>query len=139
MTGLATLLRHPEVATRSCESCKLWQYDDSGKIAERRGKPLKRIGPTPCGQCPKKSPEQAHEYELSSRNLQAVEFYYLTRAMNGLNLSDELKRDAIVQRNISIIDRIVKPHEAEQAASAGMAPLIAAMTVVPQTGRRARR
>lgn len=143
MQGLSVLLRHPEVATRSCESCQTWQYNEvdgptgkAGEIARRGGHKLKRFGKTPCVTCPKKSPDQARHYELSERNLQAVEFYYITRAMNGANLSEDMKQDAIVQLNMGIIDRIVRPFEAEQASGAGVAPLLMAMAAAQKTERK---
>lgn len=130
------LLRHPEVATRDCAQCQRWQYDDKGKIAERDGRPLKRIGKAPCHTCPKKSPEQAHLYELSDRNKLAVEFYFTTRAMSGLNLTDDMRQDAIVQRNLAIIDRIIRPYEAERSALVAIAPLINSAAAAPRRPKR---
>jgi hypothetical protein len=119
---LACLLRHPEIANRSCETCKQWQFNDrdgltgkKGEIAERAGHKLRRIGPPPCKTCPKESPEKAHEHELNDRNYKTLELFYAARAMNCSNLSDDLKRDAILQRNFSIIDRIVRTYESERS------------------------
>lgn len=120
--GLACLLRHPEVANRSCETCKLWQFNErdgltgkKGEIAERNGVKLKRIGPPPCKACPKESPEKAKQHELSDRNYRTLELYYASRAMGCVNLTDDMKRDAILQRNFSIIDRIVRAYESERS------------------------
>ena len=136
-------MRHPAVATRSCQSCQEWQYNETdgatgkaGEIAERRGVKLKRVGLPPCKQCVKKSPSQAREYELSPRNQKALNLYYATRAMHGANLTDEQKRDAIVQRNMSLIEQIVKPFEDEQAGiRMSNAVLIAVSSVGPSKGR----
>lgn len=121
---MSLLLRDPELAGRSCSDCQTWHYKPDGTIATRGGKQLKRQGPTPCKTCPKESPEKAHESELSPKNQKAVEFYYTTRAMNGANLTEEQKRDAIVQRNQGLIDQIVRPHEAQQSMVALM-PMLA--------------
>ena len=127
MSGLACLLRHPEVATRSCGDCKTWQYNAQGQIEIHRGKKLRRIGKTPCHRCPKKSPDQAHEYELSPANQKAVDFYYTTRGMNWTNLTESMRSDPIVQRNMHIIDRLIRPMESESSAETLIAPVFAAM------------
>jgi hypothetical protein len=115
-------LRHPEVANRSCDECKLWQFNEKdgltgkkGQIAERAGHKLRRIGAPPCKTCPKESPEKAKEHELSERNYRTLELYYASRAMSCANLTDDMKRDAIVQRNFAIIDRIVRAYESERS------------------------
>ena len=111
-------------------------YGDDGKIVKHRGKDQRRPPntKTPCRTCPKKSPDEAHQYELSPKNEKAVQFYFATRAMSGANLTDELKQDAIVQRNLSIIDRIIRQHEQESAVAAVMNPLIAHLMLSAQTG-----
>lgn len=125
MSGLTCLLRHPEVATRSCSDCKTWIYDDKGEIQTTRGKQKMRRpanSKTPCRTCPKKSPEQAHEYELSDKNRKAVDLYFAVRG--GAELRDDLKHDAILARNMGIIDRIMRQYEQEQAATSVVSPLL---------------
>lgn len=120
------MLRHPEVASRSCDECKLWVFDEQGKKQISRGKPVPMgKAKPPCRMCPKKSPEEAHQYELSRKNALTVQMYYTTRAMNGTNLSDEARQDSRLQSNLAIVDRIIRPHEAEQATSAAMALMMA--------------
>lgn len=115
------LLRHPEVASRPCDVCKLYRWNPDGTIEHfRPGVPTPNpTGYTPCSTCPKKSPDKAHKYELSNKNRQTLALYYRTRAMSGVNLSDAARSDPIVQKNLAIIDRIVRAFEAEQAALAG--------------------
>jgi len=116
--GLTCLLRHPEVATRSCSECKLWVFDESGaKSVGRGGRHVRRTGLPPCRLCPKKSPEFARHYELNGRNLATVDLYYATRAMSGSNLTEEQKSDQRLISALAMIDRIVRPYEAEQATS----------------------
>ena len=94
------MLLHPLVAYRSCEMCKAWQFDeDTGKIVQWRGGPLKRIGKTPCEsgpeKCPKGSPTAGRE--LSEKNWQAYDHYQESKAVG------EFPNDAIVRRNAVII------------------------------------
>lgn len=133
------MLRHPEVAARKCDDCKQWMYLENGKIHTRGGKPVPRSGPTPCRTCPKKSPEEAHQYELSVKNKQALQFYYTTRAMSGANLTDEMRRDAIIQRNMCLIDQILRPLEAEKATESIIAPLLSFTTANPSSSARSKR
>lgn len=119
------------MATRKCSDCRKWQYLEEdgplgkrGEIAERGGSKLLRVLPPNCAACPKESPDRAYLHELSPKNAQAVEFYYVTRAMSGANLTDEMRQDETVQRNMAIIDRILRPFESGQSAMLGMAPML---------------
>ena len=137
--GLPVLLRHPEVATRSCTDCQTWQYDKNGEIEKARdGGRMKRIGITPCVTCPKKSPAEAKDYELSQRNHKAVEFYYATRAMRGMNLSEAQKQDALLSRNMARIERIVTDFEAEQATLRMAGTIVASLVPVTASDRKRR-
>ena len=122
-------LFHPEIATRPCSQCLEWWYDDfqepegkkwkfQNKIQERRGHKFKRpphvqppcraVTPSPC---PKGCPEREHESVLSDKNRQAVEFYKRTKAMYGKNLTDEMASDEVLQRNMAVINDLMKAHE----------------------------
>lgn len=111
-------MEHPEVAGRPCEECKRWMYDRDGKKTLRRGLPVLRPAnvPTPCSSCPKKSPAEAPQYELSFKNSQAVNLYYQTRAMSAGNLTSRQRFDPLLAKNMALIDRIIRPIEAQQAA-----------------------
>lgn len=128
------------MADRDCEVCKAWLFDSDGRKTISRGKPVPRTGPPPCRSCPKKSPEEAKHYELSPKNQKTLRLYYTTRAMQGANLSDLAKQDAILQKNLTIIDQIVRPIEAElaaaEAASAFMGAHAQVSAAAPRTGGR---
>lgn len=99
-------------------------FDEWGsKVLARGGKPVRRQGSPPCGTCPKKSPEQARHYELNGRNKATLDLYYATRAMGGANLTDEQRRDSVLQSALAVIDRIVRPYEAEQATAGVLAQM----------------
>jgi hypothetical protein len=112
------------VATRPCEECIKWQYDEqTGKIATRgRGKderPVPRVGLPPCGLCPKKSPEEAKQLELSPRNYQALAYYRQVVATGG-----HVPMDAVTARNCGLIDPIIRQHETRVAMEAVVMPLM---------------
>lgn len=113
------MVTNPELATRPCGECKKWVYLDSvegqryevdergGKILTRGGKRVARGStPPPCHQCPKKSPEQARDYELTERNIRMYEMYLKSQATGGMCLG-ELAHDPMVQRDFAIIHNIV--------------------------------
>jgi hypothetical protein len=106
-------------------------YDKDGERVIHKGKPLKRIGNTPCKTCPKKSPQEARHYELTNANRLALEFYYVTRAMRGRNLTDDMAQDGILKRNMATIDTIVRAFEARRAAMEATAPLLLGSVPTP--------
>jgi len=118
MNGLRMLMAHPEVATRSCDDCKKWLYNPDGTRAKRGGKDVLRPkgSETPCHECPKKSPEEAHEYELSLKNMKAVQFHSVSKACGFRNLTPDMANDPIVQKNFTIIEGIEKHFDREQLA-----------------------
>lgn len=111
--------------------------EKTGLKAISRGKPIPRPGSPPCRTCPKKSPEQAKHYELSRKNHKTVQLYYTTRAMTGANLSDAMRQDAILQKNLTIVDQIVRPIEAELASAEAAAAFMGAHAQVSAAGVRA--
>jgi hypothetical protein len=117
--GLALLITNPELATRPCGDCQKWVFLDKiqgerydtdergGKIMTRNGKRVERgTALPPCQTCPKKSPEQAKDYELNNRNIRMYEMYLKSQATCGLCLGD-LAHDPVVQRDFAIIHQIV--------------------------------
>ena len=114
------------MATRTCEECKLWLYDEHGAKRQKFGEDVKRPdkGPgsfTDCEtskKCAKGNPQKAAEYELSERNQRMLEYYYRVRATGG-----NCPLDTITRRQLSVIDRILRPHEAQQAVAAVL-PLV---------------
>jgi len=67
----------------------------------------------PCQRCPKGSPEQAKEIELSERNWMALAFY---EEEKSIGIRDEVKRDPIVRRNFAAIDRAYRERDLIQGA-----------------------
>ncbi len=70
--------------------------------------------PMQCKDCPKGSPAEAKKNELTFRNLKAFRFSKRMRASRGAGLSSTMKTDAIILRNLAIIDEIMT--QAEQQA-----------------------
>jgi hypothetical protein len=70
----------------------------------RGGEPVLRKGTKPnCKECPKKSPEQAHLYELSRPNRLTLELYWQYRGRPV--------QDPIMLRNFGIIEQLYREHE----------------------------
>lgn len=119
---MTLLLDQPALHDLDCRTCWVYAIDtttykphsskrDGGRSGE--GEPLKRGKGScpPCKQCPKESPEKASQHELSVKNWQAYQFYLRHRAMNFQSLTEQEKRDPIVQRNMKIIDEVVRNYE----------------------------
>jgi hypothetical protein len=127
------LLFHPVIAARSCEECAKWWFDDDpangkwttkiinrgGRDFERPKDPKTKQPMTPCGQCPKRSPEEAGRLELSEKNQQAYQCYRRFRALKGANITPAMKRDEVFGQNMELIDTIVRAHEAAIATGGG--------------------
>lgn len=111
---------HPEVAYRDCGDCKRHVYDDKGKRAMRRGKPVVRprgMSP-PCHSCPKVAPTGSPGcVELSEKNWQAYRHYKECQAVG------RFPDDATVRRNAAVIR--MAEESADQARQAGaLTPLL---------------
>jgi len=97
------ILQHPELACRSCDDCRRWQYNhETGEVTDdkRRGGKMKRQGPTPCELDPKDGCAKGHwrsPGQLSQRNQQAYQHYLECKAVSIF------PDDAIVRRNAGII------------------------------------
>lgn len=78
-----------------------------GKIMTRGGKRVERgTTPPPCHACPKRSPDEAKQFELTDRNIKVYEMYLKSQATGGMCLG-ELAHDAEAQRDFAIIHQIV--------------------------------
>lgn len=122
--GAWLVLTHPELP--SCQDCQQYIYDEDWRPSLRRGLPVVRpdnCGP-PCYRCPKivrgSEPIPANAQQLSHRNAQVLEYFYLCRAdTTGL-----LPRDRLVLRHNAILQRV---HEQVQSQRSDVLPLITAM------------
>ncbi len=109
------MVRHPEVAYRSCEHCQAWMYNhETGEVVTRNGKPCPRPkGTKPlCGYpgrykddkhpegtgCPKVSPES--NSSLTPENQLAYQHYLECRAVG------QFPDDAVVRRNAATIRQV---------------------------------
>jgi len=105
MTGVILEIMHPQIASRSCESCQMYVYDeDSGYIVKNRdGKPRVRAKGntvpcmTPGMSCPKGSPTEGREF--TTKNWQAYNHYLTCKAMG------QWPDDELVRVNASLIAR----------------------------------
>lgn len=99
-------LAHPEVATRSCDDCKIWRYDEkTGQKQTHCGQEIRRFPgeQLPCQMtdelgescCPKISPDS--DVALWPENEEAYEHYLLCKAVG------RFPEDSIVERNAAII------------------------------------
>ena len=105
MEGVQLILAHPQVATRSCEDCQAWVYNEKtgqreivGRNESRRYLP--RVpGMAPCRLkgmgCAKGTPENPKG--LNDANLAAYEHYRECRAVG------QWPDDPIVRRNAALI------------------------------------
>ncbi len=118
------LLFHPGAARIDCRECGKFIYDlETGELktyaatvdGERVKLPQVRPAgtPTPCNLCPKQSPAQAAEFELSEKNWQTYAFYLQARAVG---LTDQERSDPIVRKNFAIIDAATTAWEMSQGA-----------------------
>lgn len=123
-------MAQPDIATRDCSDCQKYQYDDKisdrgvmtpgARAKNRKGEDQLRIaGPPPCQCCPKKSPNEAHQYELSDKNMRTLNVYYQHRGANNLSLRQ--RADGMLARNLAVVDRLVRAHELETSLSNALA------------------
>lgn len=107
-------MSQPALHNLPCSECSKFIYEATNGWAPlmRNGKKVPR-GRTlpPCPTCPKKSPAESHEFELSRSNRQAVAHFLRHRAMNFQALTEAEKLDPIVQENFVIIDDEFRRHE----------------------------
>lgn len=121
------MLFHPGPAKIDCAECVkfvfdlqagekslYWGRDDAGERVQ-----LPQIRPPgstmPCGNCPKKSPEHAKEFELTPQNVKAWRWWLEARATG---LTDAEKSDAIVRRNFGILEAIWAEWQRKRQAEA---------------------
>ncbi len=91
------ILLHLQVASRDCNHCLIWQYDEeTGEVTKRGGQPIKRPenSSPPCRLrgigCPKGTPE--NQKSLSPKNQRAYQHYIECKAV-GRFPDDPLVRE----------------------------------------------
>ncbi|MBT7069647.1 MAG: hypothetical protein HN975_02000 [Anaerolineae bacterium] len=98
------IFHHPALARLTCEECQNWIVDI--KTAEkliRGGKPQKRKPhqPTPCAECPRKSPKNERRYRLMPCNDTTLMLFFAVQG--GVSLSPEEAQDPIVRKNFAAL------------------------------------
>lgn len=118
------MLFHPGPAAVPCGDCQKYvhQVDAAGRVTPRR---LSHAGedwlrpegvPPPCGRCPKRSPQEAHLFELSRKNRHTVELYFRVRATCGACLTERMRGDALLASNLALVDGVVRRWERSQGS-----------------------
>lgn len=111
---------HPGPASVDCEDCKRYVYDLERGVrrtyksgAKRTERPQLRPKGTPlqCAQCPKESPERARVLVLSPRNRLTLRLYEEVRATSGVCLTDAMKRDRVLMRNLADLSELDRARE----------------------------
>jgi hypothetical protein len=110
------LLFHPGPAAVPCEDCQKYVHrvDAAGRVLPQRhqhgGEDWLRpanVSP-PCGKCPKRSPQEAPQHELSNKNRRTAELYFRVRATFGACLSERMRADALLAANLALVDCVVR-------------------------------
>jgi hypothetical protein len=122
--GLKLWVLHPEVATRSCDECKRFVFDDNGKKMMRGGNPVPRQpgANPPCRTCPKISPENEKNCTLSEKNWKTIQLWYQSKATGG-----NVPLDDIARENLGLVQYVmdaVSTVENAKATMMAMAPLM---------------
>ena len=108
-----------------CEDCKRYVYDlERGERktyrsgAARVELPQARLAgmPMQCGDCPKESPERGRDLKLSERNLRMLDLYEEVRATGGACLTDAMKRDRVLMRNMADMAALDRARERRKLA-----------------------
>ena len=112
-------LAHPQLTLFDCEDCRQWIIDlKTGRRLERGGEaqPRRPGTPTPCRTCPRESPERAKAIALGRREFATIDFYLQVRATSGACMNDRERTDALLLRNLAIVDGVFRRHERGQSA-----------------------
>ena len=103
VNGLKIITEHPEVAFRSCESCRKYIYDDKGEITLWRGeKALRNGAKVPCDTakgCPKGHYDDP--VELSQQNQRFYAYHSEVKILGGV---PENERFRWVTRRLGLVE-----------------------------------
>lgn len=108
------MLNHPAHAALDCETCQKWVYDIETCQPKKRGgkiQPRPPGVPTPCGSCPKKSPENWERIKPTRRTFATLELYRRNKATFGRALNEHEVNDEWLQKNFAILDDVFASHE----------------------------
>ncbi len=108
-------MMYPGAAAIDCGDCAKWLYDletgqrETATVGPQREKqfiPRPKGTATPCGHCPKKSPERAKEIELIPKNRQTFNLWRRARATHGAAIPERLRGDFILSQNFAELDAL---------------------------------
>ena len=106
-------MSRPDLAQITCDDCQKWVYHfegpKSGEKMTRRGLPVVRTAPPPCWSCPKKSPDNAWEYELCDQNLLLLDDYWRGVGTSGAYFGGEV--DPVTARFFGICARLYRNND----------------------------
>lgn len=124
------MLFYPALTQFSCADCQRFVYDvDWANGCVGTGKRKTYCGgtrdvartagtPPPCAfdkdACPKGSPAEEAEHLLSADNAQTWQLYREVKATGGACLTDEMKRDQLLMRNLALIDQLAEARQRQQ-------------------------
>jgi len=93
VAGVRLAILYPQVASRDCDDCQKWHYDEeTGEIATRAGKLMPRVAEPPCRHrtgCPKGTPENSRELTTENKRIYTS---YLTHKACGTHPESEYER-----------------------------------------------
>lgn len=123
-------LNRPALLKFSCAECQQFVYDletgERQKTCNGLVDVLRIKGPdgkpnTPCKECPKESPEREAEFILTDANRRTYQLYLEVQATAGARLTDAMRQDRWLLRNLAIVHRVVEESkQAMQARAQGM-------------------
>lgn len=90
----------------------------TGKWATRGDKRQRRVPgqPTPCRACPRGSPEEGERLALDHRQMTTIRLYLQVRATSGACLNEWERGDALLLRNLALIDLVWRQYEGDRAS-----------------------
>lgn len=119
MKGVRLLALHPRILDRPCSDCRAWLYDERHQLILHRGQPIARPPgvPTPCSTCPKHDPLDGAYFDRHATNIAwLIRRRAESAATGGACLTRGERRDAILHRNLGIVDAVLGQLEAEHMA-----------------------
>lgn len=125
------MLRFPRLP--DCTTCQKYVVDYDWQTGQGTGKPERaKDQPNdpealyerpagnrpPCQSCPKQGPANERLFRLSKKNWKTFLLWQQTRSTFGRGLSELEARDAVLRRNFSILDGLMRKIEQESMANA---------------------
>lgn len=120
------LLLHPKAAAIDCHDCQRWIYDlttgEKAVAQESKAHGIKRYAPkakplSQCGECPKKSPENAERLKLTKQNREIVDLFLECRSMNWVGTPQAVAEDRTLRRMFAHLEQVYAAYERQQQAT----------------------